>query len=196
MQINLLIGRTAVNKHLGISFRIIDNICKIELTLRCFSYIRMCLHFLSNAWNLELRNILPFVKQPWRTRTILNIFKNVPEKNGKISEPFEPIQNLNFLRRPTMVADIFLRSCPRPTILALLWPWYARETQRLKIDKTELYDIYNELGTLLQQEQKLSNIISIVIDFNAKMGKSNQSIIIPRTRYHFMTDKNNKNNMK
>lgn len=56
--------------------------------------------------------------------------------------------------------------------------------------------IYNELGTLLQQVQKISNIISIVIDFNAKMGKSNQSIIIPRTRYHFMTDKNNKNNMK
>ena len=95
-----------------------------------------------------------------------------------------------------MVAGIFLRSCPHPTTLALLWPWYARETQRLKIDKTELYDIYNELGTLLQQVQKISYIISIVIDFNAKMGKSNPSIIIPRTRYHFMTDKNNKNNMK
>ena len=31
--------------------------------------------------------------------------------------------------------------------------------------------MYNELGTLLQQVQKISNIISIVIDFNAKMGK-------------------------
>ena len=40
----------------------------------------------------------------------------------------------NFLRRPTMVADIFSRYCPRPThpptILVLLRPWFYKPIKR------------------------------------------------------------------
>ena len=50
---------------------------------------------------------------------------------------------------------------------------YAPTTQRIKQDNTELHDMYNELGILLQELQKLSNIIFIAGDFNAKIGKSN-----------------------
>ena len=54
---------------------------------------------------------------------------------------------------------------------------YASETQCLKNHKTEYYDMYNELDTVLPEVQKISNIISIAIDFNAKMAKSSRNII-------------------
>ena len=39
VKITLLIEKTAANKHSGIFLRIIHNICKVKLTLWCFSYI-------------------------------------------------------------------------------------------------------------------------------------------------------------
>ena len=37
-------------------------IYKIKLTPKYFSYIYICLYFLSNVWNVELCNVLPFIK--------------------------------------------------------------------------------------------------------------------------------------
>ena len=39
LQINLLIEKTAANKHADNFLRTIHNICKIQLALKCFSYI-------------------------------------------------------------------------------------------------------------------------------------------------------------
>ena len=37
-------------------------ICENKLTLRYFSYIYICLYFLSNIWNVELCNVISFIK--------------------------------------------------------------------------------------------------------------------------------------
>ena len=60
LQMNLLIGKTVANKNSDIFLRIIHNICKIKLAPSYFSYIHICLYFLSNV---ELCNILPFIKK-------------------------------------------------------------------------------------------------------------------------------------
>ena len=82
----------------------------------------------------------------------------------------------NWKRNDCIALIQFIQNCQKQAkksnVMAIM-NVYARETQRLKNDKTELYDMYNELCTLLQEVQKISNTISIY----AKMGKSNQSII-------------------
>ena len=139
LRTNLLIEKTAANKHSNFFLRIIHNICKIQLTLRYFLYIYIpyqmyamwsCVKFyyslnrfpqanvdrISTSWKwldvevytksiwfhfeLNLSSFSRFLwKKPckktfsqklfWQTGKILNIFKNVPEKNSKISKPFE-----------------------------------------------------------------------------------------------------------
>ena len=49
LRMNLLLGKTIANKNSDIFLRIIHNICKIKLTPSYFSYINICLYFLSNA---------------------------------------------------------------------------------------------------------------------------------------------------
>ena len=74
----------------------------------------------------------PLVKRKGFAKKI----ENVPEKNIKLSKPFEPfyvIWNLNFSPSANQGGQHFLQILPPPslpTILVLLWPWFYKPIKR------------------------------------------------------------------
>ena len=64
LQMDLLIGKTVANKTSEIFLRIILNICKIKLTPSSFSYIYICLYFLSMWSSATFYHLLNRFPQP------------------------------------------------------------------------------------------------------------------------------------